>query len=159
MRLVDILDPSRVVFRLEATDKAGVLEELVTRGFLASDTENDLEPHDTDAIVAVFEDRERLGTTGIGEGVAIPHGKLPGLDHIQACFAISEAGVDYGALDEQPSKFFVALLAPEATAGLHLKALARISRLFRDASFRRRLLECDSAEALYDAIAHEDARY
>lgn len=103
-------------------------------------------------------EREKLGSTGIGEGVAIPHGKLPGLDTLIACFAKSSKGVDFAAIDNQLSHLFFVLLAPNESASLHLKALARISRLLKNNEFRDRLLRAEDANAIFAIISDEDAR-
>jgi PTS system nitrogen regulatory IIA component len=107
----------------------------------------------------VLVDREALASTAIGEGVAIPHGKLPAVTEIVACLGRVPAGVDFDAMDKQPTYLFFVLVAPESSTGAHLKALARISRVFKDASFRRRLLDAPDADAMYAVIAEEDAKY
>jgi PTS system nitrogen regulatory IIA component len=100
-----------------------------------------------------------LNSTALGDGVAIPHGKLPGVRRVIAAFARSKAGVDFQSLDGKPTHLFFLLVAPEDSAGAHLKALARISRLLKDPSFRSRLLEAPDAKALWATIRDEDARY
>lgn len=159
MKFTDILTSSRIIYRLEASDRQGVLRELVERGFLTEDARAGFSPEDSERILRTLEEREALGSTGIKDGLAIPHGKLEGLPHLVACMGISEAGIDFGALDGKKSHIFIVLLAPEAAGGLHLKALARISRLFSDSSFHKRLLDCGDKSALYDEVAMEDARY
>ena len=101
-------------------------------------------------LLKVLQEREALQSTGIGEGVAIPHGKLPGLHRLIASFARSRAGVDFESIDGQPTHLFFLLVVPEHSGGQHLKALARISRFFRDAAFRTRL---DEAETLDDVLS------
>lgn len=159
MKFTDILTSSRIVHRLKASNRQEVLRELVEKGFLAKEAEAGFDPEDSERILRTLEEREALGSTGIKDGLAIPHGKLEGLPHLVACMGISEAGIEFGALDDKKSHIFIVLLAPEAAGGLHLKALARISRLFSDSSFHRRLLECGDQSALYDEVATEDARY
>jgi nitrogen PTS system EIIA component len=110
-------------------------------------------------LVHALEDRERLNSTALGEGVAIPHGKLPGLKRVVAAFGRSIGGVDFQSLDGKPTHLFFLLVAPEDSAGAHLKALARISRLLKDAAFRARLMEAADAHQLYQTIRDEDARY
>src|SRR5499427_1158388 len=110
-------------------------------------------------LVQALEDRERLNSTALGEGVAIPHGKLPGLQRVVAAFGRSPAGIDFQSLDGKPTHLFFLLVAPEDSAGAHLKALARISRLLKDASFRQRLLRAPDAHAIWTIIRDEDARY
>ena len=159
MKLVDILDPGRIVFRLESTSKAAVLRELVQKGVVPASANTELAVADEEQIVRVLEERERLGSTGIKDGLAIPHGKLERLDQLVACLGLHEKGIDFGALDGQPSKIFIVLLAPESAGGLHLKALARISRLFSDSAFHRRLLEAKDGDAVWREIETEDAKY
>ena len=95
---------------------------------------------------------------GIGEGVAIPHGKLPGITTLSASFGVSRTGVEFEAIDHKPTHLFFALVAPENSAGLHLKALARISRLFKNPSFRASILAAQSPAEIYALIAQEDAK-
>lgn len=159
MKFTDILTSSRIVYRLEANDRHEVLRELVEKGFLSADAHAGFSEEDGERILRTLEDREALGSTGIKDGLAIPHGKLEGLSHLVACMGISSSGIDFGALDGKKSHIFIVLLAPEAAGGLHLKALARISRLFSDSSFHKRLLECKDKNALSDEVALEDARY
>jgi PTS system nitrogen regulatory IIA component len=91
--------------------------------------------------------------------VAIPHGKLPGIKRVFAAFARSRQGVDFQSLDGEPTHLFFLLVAPEDSAGAHLKALARISRLLKDESFRTRLMQAPDAHTLFETIQQEDARY
>jgi PTS system nitrogen regulatory IIA component len=104
-------------------------------------------------------EREKLGSTGVGEGVAIPHGKLPGLPGLLAAFGRSPPGVDFGAIDSRPTYLFFVLFAPENSAGVHLKALARISRLFKSPQFRAGILEARDAAQIHSQISTEDAKY
>jgi nitrogen PTS system EIIA component len=159
MKLVDILEPGRVIHRLQATTKAGVLRELIARGMVPPEANTELAVADEEQIVRVLEERERLGSTGIKDGLAIPHGKLERLDGLVACIGLSDKGIDFGALDGQPSRIFIVLLAPESAGGLHLKALARISRLFSDTAFHKRLLDAKDANAVWNEIALEDSKY
>src|SRR5262245_11517402 len=127
MRIVDVLPADLVVPELESTAKEAVLKEIVDKLTVVR--------KDIEGAIAfrVLSDREKLGSTGVGHGFAIPHGKLPNLSGLVACFARSSRGVDFGSLDGQPAHLFLTLLAPEGAAGQHLKALARASRLFKDA--------------------------
>ncbi|MBS1150752.1 MAG: putative IIA-like nitrogen-regulatory protein PtsN, partial [Myxococcaceae bacterium] len=109
-------------------------------------------------LAAVLEEREKLGSTGIGEGVAIPHGKLAGLPTLSASFGVSRSGVDFDAIDGKRTYLFFALVAPENSAGLHLKALARISRLFKSSSFRDAILAAQTSAEIYALIAQEDLK-
>lgn len=159
MKLTDILSPERVIHRLQADDKDGVLSELVARGLLGDDKGTGLASDDHERVLKTLLERERLGSTGIKDGLAIPHGKLEGLDQLVACLGLHPTGLDFGAIDQQPSRVFIVLLAPQAAGGQHLKALARISRLFSDPSLPRRLLECETSQQIFDEVAAEDARY
>ncbi|HVN64840.1 MAG TPA: PTS sugar transporter subunit IIA, partial [Candidatus Binataceae bacterium] len=108
---------------------------------------------------AVLAERERLGSTAIGDGIAIPHGKLRGPTTIVGAFGRHLKGVDFESLDGAPTHLFFVLIAPEDSASLHLKALARVSRLFKESAFREKLLAASSADELYRLIKSEDARY
>lgn len=158
MRLVDILSPERVIWRLEARAKSDVLRELVTRGLTAPGSGTGLDEDDVDHVLRVLEERERLGSTGIKDGLAIPHGKLDGLGHLTACLGLHDEGLDFGALDQKKSRIFIVLLAPQGARADHLKALARISRVFGDGSLARRIVDCDAPAAIYDEVAAQDAR-
>jgi PTS system nitrogen regulatory IIA component len=114
---------------------------------------------DPQKLVETLLDREKLGSTGIGEGVAIPHGKVPGLPALMASFGRSVPGIDFRAIDGRPTHLFFALFAPENSAGAHLKALARISRIFKNPGFRDAILKAGSAEDIYRLIEAEDAKY
>ena len=104
-------------------------------------------------------EREKLGSTGIGEGVAIPHGKVPGLPGLMASFGRVPAGIDFRAIDGRPTQLFFTLFAPENSAGAHLKALARISRIFKNPGFRATILEARDGPEIYRLIETEDAKY
>ena len=153
MRIEDILAPELVVPALTATTKAGVLDEL------ASAVAAQHPEIDRTRLLEALDERERLNSTALGEGVAIPHGKLPGLRRVFAAFGRSPAGVDFQSLDGKPTHLFFLLVAPEDSAGAHLKALARISRLLKDDAFRARLLQAEDAASLYRVIREEDAKY
>jgi nitrogen PTS system EIIA component len=153
MKIVDLISRDMLVPALAATSKRGILEELA--GHIAA-----RHPRiDRATLTRVLIDREALASTAIGEGVAIPHGKLSSVTEIVACLGRAPAGVDFDSMDKQPTYLFFVLVAPEASTGAHLKALARISRVFKDASFRRRLRDAADADAMYQVIADEDAKY
>lgn len=153
MKITDILDKDSIIEKLTSRDKKGVLEELVSvlaeHGKLA----------DKEKTVQVLLERERLGSTGIGDGIAIPHGKLKEIHNITCSFGRKKEGVDFQSLDEKPSRLFFLLLAPEDSAGEHLQALARLSRILKEAPFRKRLLKASSRAELYRLIAEEDEQY
>ena len=153
MKIEDILSPELVLPDLNARTKVDVLVELAT-AIARRHPEVDRE-----RLVQALEDRERLNSTALGEGVAIPHGKLPGIKRVFAAFARSRQGVDFQSLDGEPTHLFFLLVAPEDSAGAHLKALARISRLLKDESFRARLMQAPDAHGLFETIQQEDARY
>lgn len=153
MKIMDILVRDAVVLDLDARTKGSVLAEM-------SNALARAEPRlDAARLLGVLTEREGLQTTGIGEGVAIPHGKLPGLERLMASFARSRPGVDFESVDGQPTYLFFLLVVPEHSGGQHLTALARISRFFRDAAFRKRLLEAEQLDDVFRAIEEEDAKF
>jgi PTS system nitrogen regulatory IIA component len=141
MELTDLLDGECVVANLRATSKKQVLQELARR---AADITN----IDERKIFAVLMDRERLGTTGVGSGIAIPHGKLPELDRLYGIFARLEKPVDFQSIDERPVDLIFVLLAPEEAGAGHLKALARVSRMLRDQNTCEKLRGTCEVDAL-----------
>ena len=152
MKIAEFLSPQAVIADLTSRSKTDVLQELCM-----SLARADPALH-ANRLVEVLQERERLGSTGIGEGVAIPHGKLNGLPQLIASFGVSRNGVDFQAIDGKPTFLFFALGAPENSAGIHLKALARISRLFKSSRFRDSILHARTPEEIYSLIAQEDAR-
>src|SRR5437870_13323846 len=114
---------------------------------------------DEKRVLEVLLEREKISTTAIGEGVAIPHGKLPGVERVLGVFARSPEGVDFASLDGEPTHLFFTLIAPEDAAADHLKALARISRLLKDETFRRRLIEGKTSQEIFQTIAQEDQKF
>jgi PTS system nitrogen regulatory IIA component len=152
MKITEFLLPDAVIGSLQAQDKPGVMAELCQSLALR------VPGVSPERLAEVLLERERLSSTGIGDGVAIPHGKLSGLPGLVAAFGVSKGGIDFDAIDGKPTHLFFALLAPENSAGIHLKALARISRLFKNPAFRKAIIEAPSAEAIYNLIAVEDAK-
>jgi PTS system nitrogen regulatory IIA component len=153
MKIVDLIKRDMVVPALKATDKRGILEELAT--YMAGH-----HPRIDRAMLSkVLIEREQLASTAIGEGVAIPHGKLGAVGEIVACLGRAPQGVEFDSMDGQPTYLFFVLVAPESSTGAHLKALARISRVFKDSEFRRRLLAAPDSESMYHVVADEDAKY
>ena len=152
MRLSEFLSPPSVVADLTGRSKADVLRELAQVLSRAAPSIS------ADQLFGVLSERERECSTGVGEGVAIPHGKLPGLPGLIAAFGVVRGGVDFQALDGKPTSLFFALVAPENSAGAHLKALARISRLFKQAAFRQSILSAKSGDEMYSLIVSEDNR-
>ena len=153
MKIMDILVRDAVILDLASHAKRDVLAEMAHRLVAA-------EPGlDEQRLLDVLLERESLQSTGIGEGVAIPHGKLPGLKRLIASFARSRAGVDFESIDGLRTQLFFLLVVPEHSGGQHLKALARISRFFRDAAFRKALLEAERIEDVFRSIEEEDAKF
>ena len=153
MKISEILNKDLLIPNLQSKNKKGVLEEL------ASVLVGQKKLPDLDRVVEVLLDREKLGSTGIGDGIAIPHGKIKDLGGVVASFGRSREGVDFESIDQKPTHLFFLLVAPENSAGVHLKALARISRLLRDPNFRKRLMEAGNEEELFQIISEEDAQY
>ncbi|EPR30700.1 putative PTS IIA-like nitrogen-regulatory protein PtsN [Alkalidesulfovibrio alkalitolerans DSM 16529] len=147
MKLGDYLAPTSVLAELEATTKAEVLAEMVAP--LATE-HPELDP---ETAARVLMERERLGTTGIGDGIAIPHGKLPGLGDILLAVGRSVKGVSFDALDNEPCRIFFMVLAPVDAAGQHLRLLAHISRLLKSQDFRAALLAAPDQGALWRLLA------
>ena len=145
MEIRDLVTTDSIVANLKATSKKQALQ------VLAAHVANICSQHER-AIFDVLMERERLGTTGVGNGIAIPHGKLPTLETLFGVFARLEKPVDYQAIDERPVDLIFILLAPELAGADHLKALARVSRLLRDKSVCNKLRGTNSAEALYTTL-------
>jgi len=152
VKIAEFLKPESIISELSSNTKTGVLTELSAS---LSKTLTSVTPQ---RLSQVLEEREKVASTGIGEGVAIPHGKLPGITTLSASFGVSRNGIEFDAIDRKPTHLFFALVAPENSAGLHLKALARSSRLFKNPSFRASILAAQSASEIYSLIAQEDAK-
>ncbi len=152
MQIADFLDRQAIEADLGASNKPGVLRELV--GLLLR-VSPELDPN---LLVETLMKREKLQSTGIGDGFAIPHGKSDAVPQIVACVGRSRSGVDFQSLDGQPTHLFFTLLVPTAQHGMHLKALARISRLLKEPGVREGLLEAADADAMFDLLIAEDAR-
>jgi len=153
MKVLDILDPAAIVPEMRATSKPEALQELAA-------VLGTLHPNiDRARLVEVLQEREELGSTAIGEGIAIPHAKLPGIGTVIAAFGRSSRGIDFDSLDGSPTRLFFLLIAPEDSAGIHLKALARISRLLKDRAFRERLFAGTTSDVLFATIREEDEKY
>ena len=142
MEIEDLITPASVVASLRVPNKRQALQELARRAAA-------LAKGDERAIFEVLWERERLGSTGIGMGTAVPHGKLPRLDRLYGIFARLEKPIDFEAIDDQPVDLIFLLLAPENAGADHLKALARVSRLFRDRAMCEKLRGTDRSDALY----------
>ncbi len=152
MRLVDIISRDSIEVELRSTNKPEVITELA--GLLA----RALPGADPERIAHTLFERERLATTGVGDGVAIPHGKLPGLSRIVAALGIARAGIPFDAVDGRPVTVFAALLAPPESTGDHLKALAWVSRLLKVPEVRERLLAAPDAAEAWRIVEGEEGR-
>ncbi len=149
MKILDMIKTGYVIEELQAKTKRDVLTEL-SSVFL-----RDLSC-DPEEMVSILLEREKLGSTGIGDGIAIPHGKMGSMKELVVAFGRSRKGIDFNAMDGKSVHLFFLLMAPENSAGLHLKALARISRMLKDVAFRKRLLDARSEQELRAAIAEKD---
>ncbi len=149
MKIPDILKEGTIIAELNATDKKGVLEELTAPLALAPGI-------DHEELVRVLLERERLGSTGIGDGIAIPHAKSKSLESLFMGFGRSRKGVDFEATDGKPAHLFFVLLAPEDSSATHLKVLSKTSKLLKDSMFRKRLMNAAGGHELYMMLAEED---
>jgi PTS system nitrogen regulatory IIA component len=152
MKISEILPDALVLPALQSETKEGVVREL------AEHLAEQCPGIDAQRLVDVLWERERLGSTAIGDGIAIPHGKLPGLRQVLGAFGRHLQGVDFQSLDGRPTQLFFLLVAPEDSVGQHLKALARVSRLLKDRAFRARLLAAPDRAELCRIIREEDER-
>jgi len=153
MKILDILSNEELVApTLAGPTKVDVIREL------AAHLARQHPEIDPERLVEVLWERERLGSTAIGDGIAIPHGKLPGLKRVLGAFGRHAAGVDFDSLDGGPTRLFFLLVAPDDSVGQHLKALARVSRLLKDKAFREALLAALDRAALFRLIAEEDEK-
>jgi PTS system nitrogen regulatory IIA component len=153
MKILDILNKDCIIPELRSQNKEGVLEELT--GALSSFKA----ALNREALVEILLERERLGSTGIGDGIAIPHGKIQDLDELILSFGRSTRGIDFDSMDGRPTHLFFLLIAPENSAGIHLRALAKISRLLKSAHFRQRLMEAGNREEIFQVIQEEDKEF
>ncbi len=158
MKVVDFLSPDAIIPALSGATKGEVLAEM--SGFLArrQAAEGGRMAIDPQTLCRVLEERELLASTAIGDGIAIPHGKLDSIESLVGALGRSVPGLTFDSIDGKPTHLVFLLVAPSNSAGIHLKALARLSRLFRDASFRQRLLDAPDGATMYQTIAEEDAK-
>ncbi len=154
MKIAEFLNEQAVTCSLKARTKEEVLRELVQLLTRAGAVQEQEAP----ALMQILINREALGSTGIGQGVAIPHGKSKKIPALIGAFGISKAGVEFGSLDGESSHLFFLLMAPEDSAGPHLKALARISRLFKDRTFRDALKHARDEKSVLKILFDEDQR-
>lgn len=152
MKITDFLEKKAIKIGFEAVEKENALKELVHLLAGVKDI------GDEKNILKILTERENLGSTGIGQGIAIPHGKTEKVTDIVAILAVSQKGVNFEALDGELVYIFFLLVAPKDSAGPHLKALAQISRVLRDTYFCQLLRKCKTAEEVYDLIKREEEK-
>lgn len=153
MKIDDILKKDSIIANLVGTKKEEVLHEMTD--FLQS--QNLIQ--DKETLFKTLTEREKLGSTGIGENVAIPHGKTDEISQIITVFARSLGGVDFEALDQKPVHFICMVIAPSNSTGQHLKALARISRIFKNQNLRDNILKLQDASQIYSLLLEEDSKF
>ena len=149
MKIIDVLPKEAILADLKAVDKKGVIEELVV-------PVADISGVNHEELVKVLMERERLGSTGIGEGIGIPHGKEKDLNSLILGFGLSRKGVDFDSMDGLPAHIFFLLITPENSTGLHLKLLARISKILKNDPFKEKLLHANTRDEIYSIIKEEE---
>ena len=153
MKIEEILKKESVIFNLSGKNKLEVIKEM-TEHLRQNNIIRDNQP-----LFDTLMEREKLGSTGIGENVAIPHGKSDELIKITTVFAFSRNGVDFESLDQKPVHFVFMVIAPANSTGQHLKALARISRLFKNQVLREDILKSKNSDAIYSLLLEEDSKF
>ncbi|MCF8035896.1 MAG: PTS sugar transporter subunit IIA [Desulfobacteraceae bacterium] len=149
MKILDYINEQTVLTDLGSGDKKGVIDEL-------AQPVAELTGLDHREIVRVLIERERLGSTGIGDGIAIPHGKINGLESLVLGFGLSRKGVNFDALDGKPTHIFFLLLSPDNSTGIHLRILARISKLLKEAAFKEKLMQAKAQADIISTIGEVD---
>ena len=152
MKIMDFLNKKAVTVNLKSADKEGAIRELVDLLAKAEDIKN------REELSKALLMRESLGSTGIGQGIGIPHAKSQNVKNLVAAFGLSQKGVNFDSLDGEPVYIFFLLIAPEESAGPHLKALARISRMLKDKYFRELLRKAKDEKEILRVIQEEDAK-
>jgi len=152
MKILDVLKKESIISDLKSRDKKGILEELVAPIAIITEINHK-------DLFRVLMDREKLGSTGIGGGIGIPHGKLKQLESLALGFGLSRKGVDFESMDNQPTHIFFLLVTPENSTGLHLKMLARISRILKHDNFKEKLLNAASSDEIFSIIKEEDDEF
>jgi len=152
MKILDFIDPKNIITELKATDKKGVLEELTL-------PVADITQIEHKELVRVLIEREHLGSTGIGNGIRIPHGKLKNLSSLILGVGISRKGVNFDAMDKKPTHIFFLLLTPDNSTDLHLKLLARISKILKEESFKDKILVSADKEEVIRLIQGVDEEF
>ena len=153
MKIDEILKKESVIANIAGKNKLDVIKEMTERLKQNDTIKND------QALYATLMEREKLGSTGIGENVAIPHGKSDELTQIITVFARSLSGIDFESLDQKPVHFVCMVIAPAHSTGQHLKALARISRLFKNQKLREGILKAEDSNAIYSILLEEDSKF
>ena len=152
MKILDFLSTERIIPNMQSRDKKGVIDELA-QAVANTTTAEDAE------IAKVLLEREQLGSTGIGDGIAIPHGRLSSIDSIIMGFGSSEQGIEYDAIDDKPVNIFFLLLTPENSTGGHLKVLAQISKLLKNKQFKTNLSNAKSTQEVLEIIKEADENF
>ena len=154
MQVMEFLSKKAIITDIKSTKKEDVIKELVDVIVSAGE----IQKRDRNKIINALMERESLGSTAIGQGIAIPHAKADYVDKLVAAFGLSKKGVDFDSLDGESAYIFFLLLAPQDSAGPHLKALARISRLLKDKYFRDTLRACEDDKSVIKVITQEDEK-
>lgn len=154
MKITDFLSSNAIVTDIKSVKKEDVIKELVDALVSAAD----IDKHYRNKLLEALMAREALGSTAIGQGVAIPHAKCDCVTKLTAAFGLSKKGIDFDSLDGEPAHIFFLLVAPQDSAGPHLKALARISRLLKDKYFRDSLRNCQDSSSVIAIISQEDEK-
>jgi PTS system nitrogen regulatory IIA component len=152
MKILDVLHEETIIVDLKSKDKKGVLEELV-------EPVSRITKINHEKLVRILMDRERLGSTGIEGGIGIPHGKLKELDTLVLGFGLSKSGVNFESMDGRPTHIFFLLFTPENSTGLHLKLLARISRILKNDDFKEQLMNINTADEVISIIQENDENF
>ena len=153
MKISDVLERNTVISKLDAQTKPSVIKELAEKISAVYPNIN------TDRLVEVLMEREKLCSTAVDSGVAIPHAKLSGISEIIGCFGRSMEGIDFDSLDLKKTHLFIVLIAPENSVGSHIQLLARISKVFKNPDLRAALMSAESADDIYESIIAEDAKF
>ena len=149
MKICDVLQKETILADLQAGTKKGILEELVA-------PVSEIAKVNPEDLVKVLMEREQLGSTGIGGGIGIPHGKMKDIESLILGFGLSRKGVDFESLDGRPTHIFFLLITPENSTGLHLKLLSAISRILKNDPFKTRLMNATSGDEIFEIIKEED---
>ncbi len=150
MNIISLLHTENVIPNLEAEDKLEVLNKLI------DSLQSEVGDEELEAIRNAVLEREKIMSTGVGKGLAIPHGKAEGINGNHAAFAILKDPIDYEAVDDQPVKIIFLLVGPQSSNSMHIKMLSKISRLMNNTEFRDRLAECETAEQIIETFGEEE---